>query len=213
MVAVRGAPFHAAPYLWAFLVFALPSMAFVAALLFAIAALTRSTLATYIGGVVVYVLYFAAAVLAGSPLLASSGPVSAREMAVAALADPFGLSALFEQTHYWTAAERDVRPLALSGSLLANRLLWSAAALALMAVAHRVFAFRVTAPGRRPEEPETIAVPVVRGVDADLQPPEALPRVGLLNRDTAVDAAAVGAGADEADVVDPEIAPEMIEVP
>ena len=150
----RIAAYQPMGYAWAFAVLALPSMAFVAALLFTIAAVTRSTLATYIGGVVVYVLYFAAAVVAGSPLLASSGPVSAQEMAIAALVDPFGLSAIFEQTRYWTAAERDVRRLALSGSLLVNRVIWTVAAAALVALAHRAFAFRVVSGRRRAEQDE-----------------------------------------------------------
>ena len=90
---------------------ALPTLFFVAALLFAVAAFTRSALATYVGGVLVYVLYFATAVLTSSPLLAQSRPTTAEELAAAALADPFALAAFFEQTHYWTAAERGVRTL------------------------------------------------------------------------------------------------------
>ncbi|KFE70457.1 ABC transporter permease/M1 family aminopeptidase [Hyalangium minutum] len=147
--AERLAPFEPGSYLWAFGVLALPSMVFVAALLFTLAALTRSSLATYVGGVAVYVLYFVAAVLTNSPLMASSGPSSAREMAVAALVDPFGLSAFFEQTHHWTAAERDVRSLALTGYFLLNRLLWLSASALLGVLAYRLFAFRVPVSGRR----------------------------------------------------------------
>lgn len=150
--AARLAPFEPGAYLWAFAVLALPSMAFVAALLFTLAALTRSTLATYVGGVAVYLLYFVAALVTNSPLMAGSAPLSAREMVVAALVDPFGLSAFFEQTHHWTAAERDVRALSLSGNLLLNRLLWSGAAVLLVALAHRLFAFRVPTSGRRRAE-------------------------------------------------------------
>jgi ABC-2 type transport system permease protein len=149
----RIAAFDLGSYLGAFAVLALPSMAFVAALLFTLAALTRSTLATYVGGVGVYVLYFVAALLTNSPLMAASGPVSAQEMAVAALVDPFGLSAFFEQTHHWTAAERDVRSVSLTGNLLLNRVLWTTAAVLLVALAHRLFAFRVPGSGRRAPAP------------------------------------------------------------
>lgn len=164
--AERLAPFALGPYLWAFLVFALPSMAFVAALLFTLAALTRSTLATYVGGVAVYILYFVAAIVTNSPLMASSGPVSAQEMAVAALVDPFGLSALFEQTHHWTAAERDVRAISLTGHLLLNRLVWLGAAGLLVALAHRLFAFRVSTPARAedPAPPASAPTGVYRPV-------------------------------------------------
>jgi hypothetical protein len=139
----RLAAFTPGPYLFAVFVLALPTLFFVGALVFAIAALTRSAVATYVGGVFVYVLYFASAVLTGSPLLAQSRPTTAEELAAAALADPFALAAFFEQTHYWTAAERATRGIALAGRLLANRVLWTGAAVALLAVAHRLFAFRV----------------------------------------------------------------------
>ena len=155
----RLAPFAAGPYLRALAVFALPTMVFVAALLFAIAAFTRSALATYVGGVVVYVLYFASAVLTSSPLLAQSRPTTAEELATAALLDPFALAAFFEQTHYWTAAERGVRQVAASGNLLLNRLLWTAAAAVVIGIAHRRFAFRLAAKGRGVVEAETEPLP------------------------------------------------------
>jgi ABC-type transport system involved in multi-copper enzyme maturation permease subunit len=144
----RLMPFAAGPYLQATVVLALPTMLFVASLLFAIAAFTRSALATYVGGVAVYVLYFASAVLTGSPLLAQSRPTTAEELAAAALADPFAIAAFFEQTHYWTAAERGVRAVALTGNLRLNRGLWTTAALIVIALAHGRFAFRLAAEGR-----------------------------------------------------------------
>ena len=153
----RLAPFAAGPYVAALLVLALPTLFFVAALLFAVAALTRSALATYVGGVFVYVLYFATAVLTSSPLLAQSRPTTAEELAAAALADPFALAAFFEQTHYWTAAERGVRSLSLTGRLALNRALWTAAAVLLLAAAHRLFAFRV--------------MPKARGAAVETEPP------------------------------------------
>src|SRR6185436_1813751 len=60
---------------------------------------------------------------------------------VVALADPFGLSTLSVATKYWTAVERNTMLPPLSGVLLANRVLWSAVALALFAIAYRRFRF------------------------------------------------------------------------
>src|SRR5438046_4380150 len=57
------------------------------------------------------------------------------------LADPFGLSALAVATKYWTAAERNTLLPPMSGILLANRVLWSAVAVALFGVAYRRFRF------------------------------------------------------------------------
>ena len=96
-------------YAWALLVLVLPNLLLVGALLFAVATLTRSTLATYVGAIAIYALYLVTALLVDSPLMAGAAPPTPEGLARAALLDPFGLSAFFEQTRYWTPAERDVR--------------------------------------------------------------------------------------------------------
>lgn len=151
----RVAPFDLLHYLWPFFGLALPSMLFVAALLFTVAALTRSSLVTYLAGVCLYALYFLAAVVTNSPLLAASRPSTAEELIWSARVDPFGLSAFFEQTHHWTAAERAVQSFSWSGEFLLNRLIWLAVAAALLALAHRRFAFRVSLSRPRAEAAET----------------------------------------------------------
>jgi hypothetical protein len=120
--AERVVPFALVNYAWPFLVLALPSMFFVGALLFAVAALTRSSLATYVAGVASYVLYFAGALAADSPLMAGTSP-TADGLERAALLDPFGISAFFAQTQFLTPAERNVRLIAMEGWFLGNRLL------------------------------------------------------------------------------------------
>ena len=142
----RLAPFDPLPYLWAFAVLALPGVLFVSAVLFAVAALTRSTPATYVAGVLLYLLYFVAALLADSPLLAGSGPQSAETASLAALLDPFGLSAFLSDTRLWTVAERNGRLVPLAGTLLGSRLLGLGASALALAVAYRRFVFRL-APG------------------------------------------------------------------
>ena len=136
-------------YVWALLAVGLPNLVFAGAVVFAVAALTRSTLASYVGGVFLYALYFVCALLIGSPLVAGAAPASAAAMARAALLDPFGLSALFEQTRYWTPEMRDTRHLALEGRFLLNRVLWLAVSLAVLALVHRLFALRVPAGAKR----------------------------------------------------------------
>lgn len=144
----RLGPFDPLPYLWSFGLFAVPNLLLVAALLFAVAVWSRSTLATYVAGVAIYMLYFVAALFSDSPLMASSSPQTAQGMAIAALLDPFGLSAFFEQTHHWTVAERDLRGIAASGHLLANRVLWIGVALSVLGLVYRHFAFRLPEDGR-----------------------------------------------------------------
>jgi len=171
----RLAPFDALPYLWAFLVLALPAVLLVSAFLFAVAAVTRSTPATYVAGVLLYLLYFVAALLADSPLLAGSGPQSAEAASLAALLDPFGLSAFLAETRYWTVAERNERLIPLAGTFLTSRLLCLGAAVAALAFAGRRFAFRVVAAPAR----GTVDGPAPAGEAPSRVPPPAVTAPGL----------------------------------
>jgi|CXWL01.1.fsa_nt_gi hypothetical protein len=138
-------PVRLAAYLWPCALLIAPNLLLVTALLFAVALLSRSTIASYVAGVVLYMGYFVSALYTGSPLLASSSPQTAEGMARAALADPFGLSAFYEQTAHWTVGERNERLLSASGHLLANRLLWLAVAALVLALTYRLFSFRLRA--------------------------------------------------------------------
>jgi ABC-2 type transport system permease protein len=140
-------PLH---YLWALLVIALPNMLFAGVVLFALSTITRSVLASYVGSVLLYVLYFVTAAMTNSPLMASSVPGVNEGASLAALLDPFALSAFFEQTQNWVPAVRNTRLLSLTGNLLLNRLLWIAASIAILALVYRLFSFRVAAGARQP---------------------------------------------------------------
>ncbi|MBN8489163.1 MAG: hypothetical protein J0M20_15745, partial [Burkholderiales bacterium] len=107
-------PFVPGHYLWALFVIGLPTLVIIGAAFFALATATRSMMWTYVGAVALLVLYFV-----------SRGLLRNMERdTIAALADPFGLSALGIVTKYWTAADRNTRLPELSGLLLANRLIW-----------------------------------------------------------------------------------------
>lgn len=151
---VQVGPFDARPYLTSFVLLALPSLLFIGALMYALALVTRSAAATYVGGVLLYMLYHGAALFVGSPLMASPSPPSARGLATAAWIDPFGLSAFFAATRYWSSAERDARLLDWSGPLLVNRVLWLGVSVLLIALIVRLFEFRLpnTAPRRARSE-------------------------------------------------------------
>jgi ABC-2 type transport system permease protein len=139
---------HPAHYLWALAVIAVPNMLFAAATLFALSTVTRSVLASYAGSVLIYVLYFAASALTNSPLMASSVPGVDEHAWLAALLDPFALSAFFEQTRNWTPALRNAKLVSLTGNFLLNRLFWVGAAVAILAVVYRLFSFRVSSSRR-----------------------------------------------------------------
>jgi aminopeptidase N len=111
---------------------------------FALATATRSMMWTYVGAVTTLVLYIVMRGLLRDPQFDR----------VAALADPFGLSALTITTKYWTAAERNTMLPPMSGLLLANRLLWSGVALVLFGVAYRSFRFEQRSAGALAQAPE-----------------------------------------------------------
>jgi hypothetical protein len=168
----RVGPFQPTTYLWTLATLVLPNVLLVAALLFAIALLTRSAVATYVGGVAIYGLYWVAALLIDSPIMAGAGTPTPEGLARAALLDPLGLSAFFEQTRYWTPGEREVRLTSLTGHFLVNRLIWIGVAAMAIGLAYRRFALRL-APGARAAAPaspradvpppRTIYVPVIPG--------------------------------------------------
>lgn len=128
--------FHLAHYLYALFAFGLPTLLIVSAVFFAAATVTRSMMWTYVCAVAMLVLYFVMRGLLRNP----------QYDGIAALLDPFGLSAINIATKYWTAAERNTLLPALAGPMLANRLLWSGIALAVFAAACALFRFEQRVP-------------------------------------------------------------------
>ncbi|HET7500424.1 MAG TPA: M1 family aminopeptidase [Kofleriaceae bacterium] len=152
-------PFHISHYLYALLAFGLPSLLIISAGYFALATATRSMMWTYVGAVATLVLYIVMRGVLRDPQFDT----------VAALSDPFGLSALAITTKYWTAAERNTQLPPMSGLLLANRVLWSAIALALFAVTVRRFRFEQR--GARAPAPALAAERPARVTSARVLPP------------------------------------------
>jgi ABC-2 type transport system permease protein len=124
-------PNRVAAYLQPMLLFALPNLVLIGAMLFTIAALTRKAIPVYLAAIAIFIGYLVAASAwsgIASPLLS-------------ALADPLGMNALEGMTEYWTASERNTRLIGFPAMLLWNRLLWLAIAAALFAVLQRTFRF------------------------------------------------------------------------
>jgi hypothetical protein len=125
----RLGPHGATSYLYALLVFVLPNTFFVGALLLVLATRLRSMLGVYLGVIGFFVLW-----AVGQTLTAE---LENRE--IAALLDPFGLSALNLATRYWSAAEINTLLPPLEGMLLVNRLIWVGVGVALLPLAWRSF--------------------------------------------------------------------------
>lgn len=126
-------------YLWPFLVIAIPNLILASALLFALATMTRSMLASYIGVVVLVMAYLSV------PLLLGEDP--SWQDAVARF-EPFGTGAVGEISRYWTAADMNTRALPLEGNLLFNRIFVLGLAALFLGLAWARFSMTERAPSR-----------------------------------------------------------------
>ncbi len=118
-------------HLKAILVFALPNTLFIAAIIFAIAVLTRSTVVSFVGGLVLLVGYGVAQALT----------TDLHNQTLAALIDPFGANTFNIATKYWTVADKNSLTLGYSGLLLWNRLIWLSVGALVFAFAYWRFSF------------------------------------------------------------------------
>ena len=123
-------PFRPGDYLYSYAVMGLPAIFLTSALFFALATVTRSMMATYVGVVGVFIAYMVASgVLGSKPELEQ----------IMAWAEPFGSAAFSLVTKYWTPAERNVLNVPLSGVFLGNRLLWTGVGLAVLAATYWLY--------------------------------------------------------------------------
>ncbi|HLM66520.1 MAG TPA: hypothetical protein VK358_03290, partial [Longimicrobium sp.] len=156
-------PTRAAAYLQPLLLFLLPNLLLAGAVLFALAALTRSMLPAYVAAIGLFMGY----------IVASDHLDRIGNRTVAALVDPFGAGAISDVTRYWTPAETRERLIGFPELLLWNRLVWIAVAVAVLFFLHHRFRFAhpAGAGGRRrrkaaevdaqPERTGPVVVPVV----------------------------------------------------
>ena len=131
MAGGKFGPVQPAAYAQAYVLMLLPNLVLVGACMFAAAALTRRALATYLGGVVLFVLGLVARDLANA--------LSNRTLA--ALADPFGAAAIETVTRFWTPAERNVELIGWPALVLWNRALWMVVAIGIIAMLVARFRF------------------------------------------------------------------------
>ena len=118
-------------HLKALLVFAIPNTLFISAIIFTIAVLTRSTVVSFLGGLILLVASAIAQVLT----------TDLQNQTLAALIDPFGVNAFRIATKYWTVADKNTLALGYSGLMLWNRLIWLGVGLLVFAFAYSRFSF------------------------------------------------------------------------
>src|SRR5690606_8772263 len=111
----------------AYLFIGLPNAFITTGILFAVAALSRRAVASYIT---------AAVMVVGTMLSFQMAVTSLASWKQAGLLDPLAFGALNRLASAWTPAQRSVLPLALAGDLLWNRIVWVVVACAVLAVAY-----------------------------------------------------------------------------
>ncbi|OZB61679.1 MAG: hypothetical protein B7X39_00585 [Lysobacterales bacterium 14-68-21] len=134
----RLGPPRWAGYLWSMGMMVVPSMLFIAGLLYLIATVTRSLLAAYVGVVVYFVLQIVTGLLTRD----------VNNHWLAALLDPFGGRTLAIVTRYWSADQLNHDLPAMTGVLLFNRVLWGGIGLVLFVAS--LILFRADRAGWQP---------------------------------------------------------------
>jgi ABC-type transport system involved in multi-copper enzyme maturation permease subunit len=119
-------------YVYIYFVLGVANLFITGVILFTVANLTRSTMATYTALVVMLVLYFVGNDVGDNPELRD----------LVALFDPFGFTTYGEMTRYWTPFELNEKVVPLEGLMLQNRILWVGLGLGLLAFNGAVFSFR-----------------------------------------------------------------------
>jgi len=125
-------PLAVQPYLYAYIVLALPFLFLSSTIFFTLTTVTRSMMWTYVGVIALLVFRAVFGIMAAKPGMEH----------VASLWDPFGVSAFSVATHYWTPSERNALLPAIQGDFLWNKLIWLAAAAGILAAAYRLFNFQ-----------------------------------------------------------------------
>ncbi|MGE5564126.1 MAG: M1 family aminopeptidase [Bacillota bacterium] len=126
-------------YAWPFLIFAIPNIFLICAVLFALATVLRSMMAAYVGAIVLVMGYLVTSSVLGQK-------IEYRE--TVARWEPLGTGALGEATRYWTQSELNSRLVELSGAMLFNRIF--AIVLGLLFLGFTLWRFSMTerAPSR-----------------------------------------------------------------
>ncbi|GAM96602.1 membrane protein [alpha proteobacterium U9-1i] len=141
----RFGPFVLWHYVYGFLIAGAPTLLMCAALFFALATATRSIMASYLGLIGFLVLYVVMSAMFNRP----------QHEEMTALLEPYGLGALFQETRYWTASDRNTQLIPISETYLANRAIWGAVSVAALVAAYFMFSFSTRAAKlARKEKPE-----------------------------------------------------------
>lgn len=146
-------------YAFALFAMGLPTIFITSAIFFCLATVTRSMMLTYVAAIAFLMLTFV--------LGSFNEPETVKTVAKI---EPFGLTALGEQTRYWTVFEKNELIPSLEGDFLLNRAAWTGIGLFFLGLAYILFPFSVETVrfGRKRRQTETEteeAVPTLHHID------------------------------------------------
>lgn len=133
-------PFQAESYLNPFLYLVLPNVFFATAIQFSLASLSRKTIASYGGGILLFISAYVMGQFIAEVLMMPG---------LATLVDPVGFTPILNLLEVWTPLERNERQFGLEGMLLANRFLWFAISAGMLFYTWYQFKFAQPASGKQ----------------------------------------------------------------
>lgn len=128
----RFGPFFLETFINNYFLFILPNMFIAGSIIYALANRFKSTVISFVGAMIFIVGY----IVSGTLLSDIDNET------IAALADPFGISAYEIYSKYFTPAERNMLSPGFNGLLLWNRLLWIGIGLIFLLLSYFTFSFR-----------------------------------------------------------------------
>ena len=115
-----------------YLLFILPNMFLAGTVIFAMANKWKSTVISFVGGLVIIVAY----------IIAGSFSSDVDNETIAALTDMFGINTYQIETKYFTPVEKNTISPGFSGLLFLNRLIWVGIGLVILALSYFSFSFK-----------------------------------------------------------------------
>ena len=143
----RWGPFHLWDHLLPILVFTIPNTLLFGSVVFAIATVTRNTLYSFLGVLLLWVAYGVSRSIAGR----------LDQETLACLIDPLGATPYDVATKYWTLEERNTLSIPFTPLMWMNRAIWVSVSLAIFGLAGHWFTFETRVSGRKKKKAATTA--------------------------------------------------------
>ncbi len=128
----RFGSFYFETFLNNYLLFILPNMFLAGTVIYAMANKWKSTVISFVGGLVIIVAY----IISGSLMS------DVENETIAGLSDIFGINTYTIETKYFTPAEKNTISPGFSGLLFQNRLIWSALGIIILLTSYFSFSFK-----------------------------------------------------------------------